>query len=95
MKTQTNFLERRKRPRVGVMAQLEDITYSILRKNGAVNGIEEKTMANLAIVVSNDQPIREETYPRTWLLYKDKDTIEIHVTHDRHKRPFVLDKGVA
>lgn len=33
MKSQTNFLERRKRPRVGVMAQLEDITYSILRKH--------------------------------------------------------------
>ena len=31
MKSQTNFLERRKRPRVGVMAQLEGITYSILR----------------------------------------------------------------
>ena len=33
MKSQMNFLERRKRPRVGVMAQLEDITYSILRKH--------------------------------------------------------------
>ncbi|HEV2730365.1 MAG TPA: hypothetical protein VGV15_10065 [Terriglobales bacterium] len=52
-------------------------------------------MANLAIIVSNDRPIHEETYPRTWLLYKDKDTIEFHVTHDRHNRPFVLDKGVA
>ena len=29
MKSQTNFLERRKRPRVGVIAQLEDITYRI------------------------------------------------------------------
>ena len=33
MKSQANFLERRKRPRVGVIAQLEDITYSILRKH--------------------------------------------------------------
>jgi hypothetical protein len=23
-------------------------------------------MANLAIIVSNDRPIHEETYPRTW-----------------------------
>jgi hypothetical protein len=52
-------------------------------------------MANLAIIASNDQPIREERYPRTWLLYKDKDTIEIQVKHDGHKRPFVLDKNVA
>ena len=52
-------------------------------------------MANLAIIVNNDQPIREETYPRTWLLYKHEDTIEIHVTHDGHNCPFVLDKGVA
>ena len=112
MKSRTNFLERRKRPRVGVMAQLEDITYSILRKNGVVNGLRHKTrvirpitqvtqrkggetMANLAIIVSNDRPIREERFPRTWLLYKDKDTIEIQVTHDSHNRPFVRDKNVA
>jgi hypothetical protein len=54
-----------------------------------------KTMANLAIIVSTDRPNREERYPRTWLLYKDKDTIEIQVTHDSHNRPFVLDKNVA
>ncbi len=36
MKTQANFVERRERPRVGVMAQLEDITYSVLRKHGVV-----------------------------------------------------------
>ena len=52
-------------------------------------------MANLAIIVSNDRPTREERYPRTWLLYKDKDTIELHVTHDSRNRPFVLDKNVA
>ena len=54
-----------------------------------------KTMANLAIIVSNDRPIREERYPRTWLLYRDKDTIEIQMTHDSHNRPFVRDKNVA
>jgi hypothetical protein len=32
MNSQVNFVERRERPRVGVMAQLEDITYSVLRK---------------------------------------------------------------
>jgi hypothetical protein len=39
MKTQTTFVERRERPRVGVMAQLEDITYSVLRKHGVVSGL--------------------------------------------------------
>ncbi|HVO60104.1 MAG TPA: hypothetical protein VMT53_04175 [Terriglobales bacterium] len=39
MKTQTSFVERRERPRVGVMAQLEDITYSVLRKHGVVSGL--------------------------------------------------------
>jgi len=34
MKTQANFVERRERARVGVMAQLEDITYRVLRKHG-------------------------------------------------------------
>lgn len=109
MKSQASFVERRERPRVGVMAQLEDITYRTLRKYGVVNELREtpviqpiksepkgdKTMANLRIIVSNDQPIREEMYPRTWLLYKDKDTTEVHVTHDSHNRPFVRDKGAA
>ena len=110
MKSQANFVERRERPRVGVMAQLEDITYRTLRKYGVVSGLVrqtpaiqpitsepkgEKTKANLRIIVSNDRPIREEKYPRTWRLYKDKNTIEVHVTHDSHNRPFVVDKGAA
>ena len=33
VKSQPNFLERRKRPRVGVMAQLEEVTYGIMRKH--------------------------------------------------------------
>jgi hypothetical protein len=52
-------------------------------------------MANLRAIVSNDMPIREENYPRTWFLYKDKHIIEIHVRHDRQHRPFVFDKGAA
>ena len=52
-------------------------------------------MANLRAIVSNDSPIREENYPRTWFLHKHNDAIEIHVRHDRHNRPFVLDKGAA
>jgi hypothetical protein len=39
MKSQVNSVERRERPRVGAMAQLEDITYSILRKHGVVSGM--------------------------------------------------------
>ena len=45
MKTQVNFVERRDRPRVGVIAQLEDITYSILRKHGVVSGMSRETPA--------------------------------------------------
>ena len=52
-------------------------------------------MANLRAIVSNDSPIREENYPRTWFLYKHNDVIEIHVRHDRRNRPFVVDKGAA
>jgi hypothetical protein len=112
MNSQPNVVERRERPRFGVMAEVEDITYSILRKHGVGRGpggdavaakpIPEKvkqegntTMANLKVIISNDQPTREEKYPPTWLLYKDKDTLEIHVRHDSHNRPFVLDKGAA
>jgi len=38
MKSHANLIERRAHPRVGVMAQLEDITYDILRKHGVVSG---------------------------------------------------------
>jgi len=39
MRTQANFVERRERPRLGIMAQLEDISYGILRKHGVVSGL--------------------------------------------------------
>jgi hypothetical protein len=41
--SQANFVERRECPRVGVMAQLEDITYSILRKYGLGGGQGRET----------------------------------------------------
>jgi hypothetical protein len=56
---------------------------------------KEKTMANLRAIISNDKPIREENYPRTWFLYKRNNAIEIHVRHDSNNRPFVLGKGAA
>jgi len=43
MRTQANFVERRERPRIGVMAQLEDITYSTLRKYGVDSGLGRET----------------------------------------------------
>jgi hypothetical protein len=52
-------------------------------------------MAKLIIIRSNDQPMREENYPQTWVLYKDDNTIQLHVMHNRHDRPFVVDKGAA
>lgn len=100
MNNQVTFIERRQHLRVGVMAQLEDITYSVLRKHGVVtdpsrkaslpkpstNQLEQQgdpKMAKLTVISRNDQPIRQETHPLTWLLYKDKEIIEIHVTHHR------------
>jgi hypothetical protein len=38
MKNQPNLLDRRAHPRFGVIAQLEDITYSALRKHGVISG---------------------------------------------------------
>ena len=37
MTNQTIFVERRERSRFGVMAELENITYSILRRHGFVS----------------------------------------------------------
>jgi hypothetical protein len=53
-------------------------------------------VANLVIVVRNDQPSREEHYPGTWLLYRrGQDVVEVHVAHDSHHKPYVLDGAVA
>ncbi|HZW93574.1 MAG TPA: hypothetical protein VFF64_11545 [Candidatus Eremiobacteraceae bacterium] len=52
-------------------------------------------MAQLIIIASNDQPERESNFPGTWLLHKENNTIEVHVMHDRLKRPFVRDKSAA
>jgi len=38
-------------------------------------------MANLNVIFTNDQPRRDKKYPRTWLLYKNKDIIEIRIKH--------------
>ena len=43
MNTRANFVERRDRPRAGVMAQLENITYSVLRKHGVVGEPNRQT----------------------------------------------------
>lgn len=45
MKSQPNLVERRAHPRFGVIAQLEDITYSILRKHGVVSGADRDAVA--------------------------------------------------
>ena len=52
-------------------------------------------MAILSVIVSNDRPIREAHHPCTWLLIKDKDIIEVRVTHDGDNRPVVLGKSAA
>jgi hypothetical protein len=52
-------------------------------------------MARLRIIASNDQPERESNFPETWLLEKQNNTIQVHIMHDRLKRPFVRDKSAA
>jgi hypothetical protein len=49
MKSQANFTERRSHPRFGVIAELEDITYSILRKHGVVSGPGRDAVAAMPI----------------------------------------------
>jgi hypothetical protein len=52
--------------------------------------------ADLVIVARNQQPKREARYPRTWLLYTlGQDPVEVHVEHDSHNTPHVLNKGAA
>ena len=51
---------------------------------------------NLVIVVNNPKPNREQRHHRTWLLYKrGQDTLEVHVAHDSHNKPHVLEKSAA
>jgi hypothetical protein len=45
MKNQPNLVDRRAQPRFGVIAQLEDITYSTLRKHGVVRGAGRDAVA--------------------------------------------------
>jgi hypothetical protein len=53
------------------------------------------TMEGLTIIASNDHPKRENEYPQTWVLYKQDNTVEVRVIHDRLNRPFVCDKTAA
>ena len=115
MSSQAISVERRQHPREGILGELENITYRVLRKYGIgseatceaamrenetrreLRRKEDTTMtANLVVIVSNEQPNREESYPRTWLLYiQGQDAVEVHVAHDSNHRPYVLDKGAA
>jgi len=58
---------------------------------------EGKTMtANLVVIASNDRPNRQESCPRTWLLYMHgQDAVEFHVAFDPNDRPYVLNKSAA
>jgi hypothetical protein len=52
-------------------------------------------MAQLRIIARNYQPERESNFPETWVLHKENNTIQVHIMHDRLKRPFVRDKSAA
>jgi hypothetical protein len=48
MNTQEEFVDRRERPRVGSMALLENITYSILRKQQVAAGLSSERADQLS-----------------------------------------------
>ena len=51
---------------------------------------------NGMIVISNDEPSREDRYPNTWLLYRrGQGVVEVHVAHDSDHKPYVLHNRVA
>ena len=52
MNNQTTFVERREHPRVGVVAKLEDITYSVLRKHEIVGATGREAPATEPITQS-------------------------------------------
>jgi hypothetical protein len=85
MKSQANLVERRERPpgwSYGA-ARRHPLPHSAQVQRRQWAGSQtlviqpitsepkgKETMA-LRIILSNDRPIREEEYPRTWLLYND------------------------
>jgi hypothetical protein len=50
-------------------------------------------VSDLVIIARNEQPSRDETYPRTWLVYRytqsTQSTLEVDVEHNNGK-PFVV-----
>ena len=48
MNSQTISVERRKQPRGGVIGELENITYNVLRKHGVFSGSSREEVAELA-----------------------------------------------
>ena len=51
--------------------------------------------SDLVIIARNERPSRDETYPRTWLVYRyDQSTLEVDVEHNNGK-PFVVGRIAA
>ena len=43
-------------------------------------------VSDLVIIARNEQPTRDETYPRTWLVYRyDQSTLEVDIEHNNGK----------
>jgi hypothetical protein len=51
-------------------------------------------LTELAIAVRNPEPDREMCQPRTWLLYRRGEPLEIQIMHDEDNKPHVLAKRV-
>ena len=53
-------------------------------------------MANLGLIVSNYRPFREDRDPRTWMLYKDKNLIDVHGAHGSQRAESAFDaEGIS
>ena len=50
---------------------------------------------NLEIVARNEEPSREETYPRTWLVYCNESTLEVDVEYNNQGKLLVVGRTAA
>jgi len=57
--------------------------------------MEVNMKSGIAIVMSNPEPQRELTYPRTWVLHLQNAMISLTIVHDNHNKPHVASKDAA
>jgi hypothetical protein len=51
--------------------------------------------ATLTIIARNAAPIRQENYPRIWMVNSGGKAIKVHVAHDPASNPYVEGRFAA